>query len=74
MLESVCRILSVAAECALKLIKDAVILIKITQLVAQMIVDIDSLNRSALHVDIPNLECQVIARENVTSVLAELHI
>lgn len=68
------HVLSVTAECALKLVKDAVILVEIAELVAQMIVNVDRLDWSALHVDIPDLERQVIARENIASILAEFHI
>lgn len=67
-------VLSIAAEGALKLVKDAVVLVEVAQLVAEMIVDVDGLDGSALHVDVPDLQCEVVTRENVASILAELDI
>ena len=49
------NVLSISTKRALKLVKDTVVLIEIAQLVAEMVVDVDSLNRSTLHVDIPDL-------------------
>lgn len=67
-------ILSVSAESALKLVKDTIVLVEIAQLVTKVVVDVDCLDRSALHVDVPDLQRKVVARENVASILAELDV
>ena len=36
--------------------------------------DGDGLERLALHVDVPDLEVQVVARQDVSAVMAELHV
>ena len=41
---------------------------------SQEIVDVERLNRLVFHVDVPDLEGQVVARENVTSIAAELDV
>ena len=72
-LQGVCSPI-VAAERALKLVKDAVVLVEVAQFLTQMVVDIDCLDRLVLHGDIPDFECEVIARQDVLSVLAKLHV
>lgn len=67
-------ILVITAPRALELIKDAVILIQIAQLPTQMIVDGDRLHRSILHVDVPDLQREVVTREDVPSIMAELDV
>jgi len=37
-------------------------------------VDVDSLYRLVLHVDVPDLEREVIARQDVATVFAEPHV
>lgn len=67
-------VLVVPTPCALELVKDAVILIQIAQLPAQVIVDRDGLEGLRLHVDVPDLERQVVTRENVPPVTTEFHV
>lgn len=67
-------LLSVTTECALELIEDAIVLIKITEFVSKMIVDVDCLHRSALHVDIPHFQGEIVTRKNVAPILAEFDI
>lgn len=52
---------AVTAKCALELVKDTVIFVKITELLSQVVVDIDRLHRLALHRDVPDLQGEVIS-------------
>lgn len=67
-------LLSVTTECALKLIKDTIVLIKIAEFVSKVVVDVDCLHGSALHVDIPYFQGEIVTRKNVAPILAELDI
>lgn len=67
-------LLSVSAECALELVKDAVVLIKIAEFVSKVVVDVDCLHWSALHVDIPHFQSEIVTRKNVAPVLAEFDV
>lgn len=44
-----------------KLIEDAVVLIQIAELAAEVVVDGNGLHRARLHVDVPDLEGEIIA-------------
>lgn len=66
--------LIVPAPRALELVEDAVVLVQITQLPAEVVVDRDRLDRLAVHVDVPDLEREVVAREDVPPVVAELDV
>jgi hypothetical protein len=48
-------VLSIVGDGALELVKDAVILIKITQLGTQVLVNVDRVHRLGLHGHIPDL-------------------
>jgi len=55
-------VLSGSTESTFKLVKDAIILVQVAQLLTEMFVDIDRLDWFVLHSDIPNLECKVVSR------------
>jgi hypothetical protein len=59
------------AHGALKLVKDAVVLVKITQLGPEVVVDVNGLHGLALHIDVPNLQRHIISRENEAPISAE---
>jgi len=67
-------VLSITAECALKFVEDAVVLIQVAQLSAQVVVNLDRPDRSRVHVDVPDLEREIIPREHVSPVVAELDV
>ena len=54
-------VLSITTECALEFVEDAIVLIQVAQLSAQMIVNLDRPDRSRVHVDVPDLEREVIS-------------
>ena len=58
----------------LELVKDAVIFIQIAQLRSQVLVDGDCLDRLGVHVHVPNLERQIVTRENIPTVARELDV
>lgn len=66
--------LSVTAECTFKLVKDTIILVQVAKLLTEMIMNVDSLDWFVLHGDIPNLERQVITRQDVSTVFGEFDI
>lgn len=66
--------LSASTESALKLVKDAIILIQVTQLLLEVLVDVDLLDRLLLVPYIPDLQSQVISGEDVLTVLGEFDI
>jgi hypothetical protein len=53
--------LAIPAESALKLVKDAVVLVQVAQLAAKVIVDVDLLDRSLLIADVPDFEREIVA-------------
>jgi len=55
-------VLSGAAESTFKLVKDAIILVQVTQLLTEVFVDIDRLDWFVLHGNIPNLQSEVVSR------------
>ena len=67
-------VLSITAECAFKFVEDAIVLIQVAQLSAQVIVNLDCPDRSRVHVDVPDLEREIISREHVSPVVAELDV
>ena len=67
-------VLSITAERALKFVEDTVVLIQVAQLSAKVIVNLDRPNRSRVHVDVPDLEREIIPREHVSPILAELDV
>lgn len=68
------NVLVIATPRALELIKDAIVLVEVTEFPAQVVMYRYSLYWLTLHVDIPDLERQVITRENISPVVAELDI
>ena len=63
-----------ARPSALKLVEDAIILVQITQLSPQMVMNRDRLHRPRVHVDVPDLERQVVPRQDIPPVMAELDV
>ena len=55
-------VLSGSAESTFKLVKDAIILVQVTQLLTEVFVDIDRLDWFVLHGNIPNLQSEVVSR------------
>lgn len=53
---------AVSTKRALKLVKYTIVFVEITQLPTEMVVDIDRLDWSAIHIHVPDLEAQVVAR------------
>ena len=67
-------VLSITAKRALKFVENAIVLIQVAQLSAQVIVNLDSPDRSRVHVDVPDLEREIVSREHVSPVVAELDV
>lgn len=65
---------SVAAKSTFEFIKDGVVFIQVTEFGLEMVVDVDDFERPGLHVHVPNLESQVIAGDDVSSVPTEFTI
>lgn len=63
------HVLCVARENNLELVENAVILICVTQTRSQVLVDGDRFDGLLFHVDIPDLNSQVIPRHNVATVV-----
>jgi hypothetical protein len=66
--------LIISSPNTLELVEDTIILIQITQFTAKMIVNRNRLDWSALHIDIPYLQTEVIAGENISSIMAKLDV
>lgn len=66
--------LVIAAPHTLKLVKDAVVLVKVAELPPEVVVNGDRLDRARIHVDVPNLERQVVTREDIAPVVGELDV
>lgn len=64
-------ILRIARKDNLELVEYTVVLIGIAQTWSQVLVDRDGLDRLPLHVDVPNLDGQVISGEDVSAVVRE---
>mmetsp|Transcript_53387 Transcript_53387/g.88694 ORF Transcript_53387/g.88694 Transcript_53387/m.88694 type:complete len:244 (+) Transcript_53387:241-972(+) len=65
---------SVGADLALELVKDAVVLVEIAELGSEVVVDVDDLDGLALHVHVPDLDGEVITGDDVATVAAELAV
>jgi len=65
---------AVPAKRALELVENAVVFVEVAELPTEMIMNVDSLHRSTIHVHIPDLEAQVITRQDVPPVSAELDV
>lgn len=65
---------SVVADMTLKFVENTVVLVQVTELGTQMVVDVDGLDRLALHCDVPDLQGQVVSGDDISSVSAKLTI
>jgi hypothetical protein len=54
--------LSIPAERALKLVEYAIILVQVTKLLAQVIMNIDGLDGLVFHGNIPDFQSQIVSR------------
>ena len=63
-----------ARPSALELVKDAIVFVQITQLPPQMVMDRNRFHRPRVHIDIPNLEGEVVPRQDVPPVVTELDV
>lgn len=63
-----------ARPSALKLVEDAIVFIQITQFPSQMIVDRNRFHRPRVHIDVPNLERQIVPRKDIPPIVAELDV
>jgi len=70
----VAHLLARSTECTLEFVKDAVVLVQVTQLLLQVLVNVDLPHRLLLVPHIPDLERQVISRQDLVAVLGELHV
>ena len=68
------NLLVVTTPHALKLVEDAVVLVQVAQLASKMVVNRNGLQWPVLHVDVPDLEVKIVARQDVPSVMTELHV
>lgn len=67
-------LLIVGAPAALELVKDAVVLVQDAQLVAQVVMHTVCLHGSVLHVQVPDLDMQVVSGAQVASGVTELDV
>ena len=64
----------VARPGALELVEDAIVLVERAQFAAQILVHLVRLHRLVLHVYVPDFHGQVVARHEIPSAVAELHV
>jgi len=70
-----CRhILAIPTHGHLKLVKDTITLIQVTQVGTQMLMDVDGGDRLGLHMCVPYFQCEVITAADVTAILGEFDI
>ena len=67
-------ILVISAPYAFELVENAVIFVQVTKFASQMVMDWNGLDRSTFHVDIPDLQREIITRENIATVVTELDV
>ena len=65
---------SVAGEGDLELVEDGVVLVRVAESGPEVLVDRDRLYRLLLHVDVPDLDGQVVAGEDVAAVGGEADV
>jgi len=65
---------AVSAERALELVEDAVVLVQVAELSSQVVVDVDRLDRLALHGNVPDLQGEVIPRQDISAVPGKLDV
>jgi hypothetical protein len=56
------------------LVKDAVVLVEVAEFGAQIVVNANGTQRFGVVVDIPDLQREIVARDDVTSVAAKLDV
>jgi hypothetical protein len=62
---------AIPAERALKFVENAVIFVQVTKLSTEVVMDANGLHWTGVHIDVPDLQRKVVAREDVSTVLAE---
>lgn len=67
-------ILAISTEHHLKLVKDAVVFVRIAQTRAQVLVDWYRLDGLSFHVHVPDLDRQIISRKNVPAIMGEADV
>ena len=67
-------VLVISTPNAFKLVENTVIFVQVTKFASQMVMDWNGLDRSGLHVDIPDLQREIITRENIATVATELDV
>lgn len=67
-------ILCIAREDNLEFVEDAVIFIGVAQTRSKMFVDRNGLDGLALHVDVPDLDSEVVTGEDITAIMGESDI
>ena len=65
---------SVAGEGDFELVEDGVVLVRVAESGAEVLVDRDRLYRLLLHVDVPDLDGQVVAGKDVAAVRREANV
>jgi len=65
---------TVGRETTFKLVEDAVVFVEVAQLRTEMVMDLDRSKWMAVHIHIPDLESEVVAREDVAAVRRESDI
>ena len=68
------HILRVAREHDLELVEDAVVLVGVAESGAEVLMDGNGLHRLSLHINIPDLDGEVVAGEDVAAVMAEADV
>jgi hypothetical protein len=66
--------LVISTPYTLKLIEDTVVLIQVAKFPAEVIMDGNGLHRARLHVDVPDLEGEIVARQDIPPIVTELDI
>jgi hypothetical protein len=67
-------ILVISAPYTFKLVENAVIFVEVTKFASQMVMDWNGLDRSGFHVDIPDLQREIVTRENISTVVTEFDV
>lgn len=65
---------SITRESHLELVEDAVVFVCVAQSGAEMLVNGNRLDWLALHVHVPDLDGEIIAREDVSAIMAEADV
>lgn len=68
------NVIGIAGEHHLELVEDAVVLVRVTETGAEVLVDGDCLHWLPFHVDIPDFDSQIVPRHDVAAVVGESHV